>query len=135
MVKDFAYQQKSEESHAINAASDKMGFKIKTILTRSHTLVQSCPTMCNTMDYSCQRQLMVNNVGFVISEEEDLALGPRIRLDHARAFVQQSFMKVGKGRKLLTQTSEQERRTPSPASFIRTLYTFFRPTPTTFIIN
>ena len=29
---------------------------------------------------------MVNDVGFMISEE-DLALGPRTRLDHSRAFV------------------------------------------------
>ena len=30
---------------------------------------------------------MVNDVRFMISEEEDLALGPEIRLDHSRAFV------------------------------------------------
>ena len=30
---------------------------------------------------------MVNNVRFVISEEEDLASGPGTRLDHSRAFV------------------------------------------------
>ena len=29
--------------------------------------------------------------------EEDLALGPGTRLDHSRAFVQQSFIKVRKG--------------------------------------
>ena len=29
----------------------------------------------------------VNSVGFVISEEEDLAWGPGTRLDHSRAFV------------------------------------------------
>ena len=45
---------------------------------------------------------MVNGIGFVISEE-NLALGPGTRLDHSRAFVQQSFIKVSKGqRKLLT---------------------------------
>ena len=49
---------------------------------------------------------MVKEVGFVISEE-DLALGPGTRLDHSRALVKQSFIKVKKGqRKLLTQTSE-----------------------------
>ena len=37
---------------------------------------------------------MVNNVGLVISKEEDLALGPGTRLDHSRAFVLQSFVKV-----------------------------------------
>ena len=38
---------------------------------------------------------MVNNVRFMISEE-DLALGPGTRLDHSRAFVVQSFVKVKK---------------------------------------
>jgi len=37
---------------------------------------------------------MVNSVGFVISEEEDLTLGPGTRLDHSRAIVQQSFITV-----------------------------------------
>ena len=39
---------------------------------------------------------MVNDVRFVISEEDDLALGPGTRLDHSRAFVWQSFIKVRK---------------------------------------
>ena len=30
---------------------------------------------------------MVNGVGFLISEEEYLALAPEARLDHSRAFV------------------------------------------------
>ena len=34
---------------------------------------------------------MVNCVGFVISEEEDLTLGPGTRLDHSRAFVSVQF--------------------------------------------
>ena len=59
---------------------------------------------------------MVNNVGFVISEE-DLALGPGTRLDHSRAFVKQNFIKVKKGqRKLLTYTSERGQRVPPLAS-------------------
>ena len=37
---------------------------------------------------------MVNNVGFVISKDEDLASGPGTRFDHSRAFVLQSFVKV-----------------------------------------
>ena len=40
---------------------------------------------------------MVNNVGFVISKDEDLASGPGTRFDHSRAFVLQSFVKVWKG--------------------------------------
>ena len=39
----------------------------------------------------------MNDVGFLISEEEDLASGPGTRLDHSRAFVYQSFVKVRKG--------------------------------------
>ena len=39
---------------------------------------------------------MVNNVGFVISQE-DLASRPGTRLDHSRAFVEQSFIKIRKG--------------------------------------
>ena len=38
---------------------------------------------------------MVNSAGFVTSE--DLASGPGTRLDHLRAFVWQSFIKVRKG--------------------------------------
>ena len=34
---------------------------------------------------------MVNDAGFVISEEEDLASGPGTSLDHSRAFVKQNF--------------------------------------------
>ena len=39
---------------------------------------------------------MVNNVRFVISQE-DLASRPGTRLDHSRAFVEQSFIKIRKG--------------------------------------
>ena len=61
------------------------------------------------------------HVGFVISE--DLAWGPGTRLDHSRAFVYQSFIKVKKGqRTLLTQTSEGGRRVPPPASFSKLFY-------------
>ena len=46
---------------------------------------------------------MVNDVSFVISEEGNLASGPGTSLDHSRAFVQQSFIKVRTGtEKLLT---------------------------------
>ena len=55
---------------------------------------------------------MVNDVGFMISEEGS-ALGSGTKLDHSRAFVQQSFIKVKKGqRTLLTQTSERGWRVP-----------------------
>ena len=45
---------------------------------------------------------MVNGVGFVISK--DLALGPGTRLDHPRAFVSQSFIKVRKGTEKASDT-------------------------------
>ena len=35
---------------------------------------------------------MVNGVGFMVSEEEDLASGPGTSLDHSRAFMQRSFI-------------------------------------------
>ena len=54
----------------------------------------------------------MNSVGFMISKEEDSALGPGTRLDHSRAFVWQS-LKYKKGtEKLLTQTSEGRQRVP-----------------------
>ena len=40
---------------------------------------------------------MVKGVKFMISEE-DLVLGPGARLDHSRAFVKQSFIKVKRDR-------------------------------------
>ena len=43
----------------------------------------------------------------MISREEDLTSGPRIRLDHSRAFVYQSFNKVRKGTE---NTSDKEIR-------------------------
>ena len=45
---------------------------------------------------------MVNSAGFVTSE--DLASGPGTRLDHLRAFVWQSFIKVRKGTKKASDT-------------------------------
>ena len=56
---------------------------------------------------------MVNDVGFVISEVEDLASEQGTSVDHSRASVQQSFIKVKKGqRTLLIQTSDGGRRVP-----------------------
>ena len=66
----------------------------------------------------------MNNVGFMISEEEDLALGPGIRLDHSVLLCSRSFITVKKDRKLLTYTSEGGQRVPPLASFIKALYTF-----------
>ena len=65
----------------------------------------------------------MNGAGFEISKE-DLALGPGTRLDHSRAFVKQSFIKVKKGqRKLLTQTQKGGGERPSLV-LARELYAF-----------
>ena len=46
---------------------------------------------------------MVNSVGFLISEEEDLASGPGTSLDHSKAFCLRVLLKYENGqRKLLT---------------------------------
>ena len=59
------------------------------------------------------------DVGFVISKEEDLALGSGTRLDHSRAFVYQSFITVRKDREISDiDIRRQQRVLP------RELYTF-----------
>ena len=69
----------------------------------------------------------MNDVRFVISEEEDLASGLGARLDHCAAFVQQFF--YGEKRtKPLTQTPEGGQSAPL-ASLIKAVHTFTRPTP------
>ena len=52
---------------------------------------------------------MVNNIGFVISKEEDLVSGSGTRLDHSRAFVQQSFVQVRKGTGKASDTDIRKR--------------------------
>ena len=41
---------------------------------------------------------MVNNVGFMMSEEEDLALGPETRLDHSGLLCGRSLFTVKRDR-------------------------------------
>ena len=60
---------------------------------------------------------MVNDVRFVISEEEDLVSGPGTRLDHSRAFVQQSFIKVKRDRERSDTDIRRGTEGASPASF------------------
>lgn len=43
----------------------------------------------------------------MISEEEDLAVGPGIIRDHSRAFVEQSFIKVRKGAEKASDTDSE----------------------------
>ena len=64
------------------------------------------------------------------------ALGPGTSLDHSRAFVKQSFIKVRKGTKKASDIDSRKGTENAPlASVIKALYTFFRPTPTTYILN
>ena len=58
----------------------------------------------------------MNDVGFIISEE-DLASGPGTRLDHSRAFVQQSFIKVKRDRERSDTDIRRGTEGASPASF------------------
>jgi len=78
---------------------------------------------------------MVNSVRFVICEEQDLALGPGTRLDHSRAFVQQSFIKVRKGTQKVSDMDIRRGQRAPFASLSKALYTFIRLTPTTNILN
>ena len=69
---------------------------------------------------------MVIDYGFLISKQQDLALGPETRLDHSRSFVYQSFIKVKKGqKKLLTETSEKGQRVSPFASVSKGVIYFF----------
>ena len=63
---------------------------------------------------------MVNSVEFLISRE-DLASGPGTRLDHSRAFVLQSFIKVKKERH---RHQKGDGECPPSLALARELYTF-----------
>ena len=68
--------------------------------------------------------------------KEGLALGPGTRVDHSRAFMQQSFIKIRKGTEKVSDTDI--RRGPESAllaGLIKALYAFTRPTPTTYILR
>ena len=56
---------------------------------------------------------MVNNVRFVISQE-DLASRPGTRLDHSRAFVEQSFIKIRKGTEKASDIDIRRRTESAP---------------------
>ena len=68
--------------------------------------------------------------------EEDLASGPETRLHHSRAFVRQSFIKVIKGTEKVSGIDiRRGMESAALASLIKALYTFTRPTPTTYIVR
>ena len=50
---------------------------------------------------------MVNDIGFVVSEEEDLTAGPGIIRDHSKTFVEPSFIKVRKGAEKASDTDSE----------------------------
>ena len=67
---------------------------------------------------------MANSVGFMVSKE-DLALGPGTGLDHSRAFVYQSFVKVRKGTEKASDIDIRGGwRAPPSLVLARELYTF-----------
>ena len=74
----------------------------------------------------------MKDVRFMIFE--DLTSGPRTRLDHSRAFVWQSFIKVRKGTEKASDIDIRRGTSENVplASLIKALYTFFRPTSTTY---
>ena len=53
---------------------------------------------------------MVNDVGFVISEEEDLPLGPDTRLDHSGLLCGRSFIIVKKDRESFWHSHQKGNR-------------------------
>ena len=67
---------------------------------------------------------MVNGVGFVITEEENLALGPEMRLQALRDFLWQKFYYSEKGIGKSSDTDIRKGQSAPPASFIKALYTF-----------
>ena len=67
---------------------------------------------------------MENDVRFVICEE-DSASGPGTRLDHSRAFVSQSFIKVRKGIEKASDIDIRKGTESDPLLVLaRELYTF-----------
>ena len=76
---------------------------------------------------------MVNSLGFVISKE--LASGPGTRLDHSELLCSRSFITVKKTKKDSDIDIRGGIESAPLASLIKALYTFTRPTPTTYILN
>ena len=77
---------------------------------------------------------MVNNAGFMISEEDLLRSGTR--LDHSELLCGRSFITVKRIEKSSDIDSRRKKENASTlASLIKTLYTFIPPTPTTYILN
>ena len=79
----------------------------------------------------------MNDVGFVISKEEDLASGPGTRLNHSRAFVYQSFNKVLKETENASDTDIRRGMKNAPlaslskrAIYLTTVKGLTRPIPT-----
>ena len=78
---------------------------------------------------------MVNNAGFMISEEEDLSRSGT-RLDHSELLCGKSFITVKRTEKSSHIDIRRKKENASTlASLIKTLYTFIPPTPTTYIFN
>ena len=62
----------------------------------------------------------------MISEEEDLASGPGTRLDHSRAFVQQSFIKVREGTEKASDIDIRRGMENAPLASVSKCYILFK---------
>ena len=74
---------------------------------------------------------MVNDVGFVISEEEDLTSGPGTRFDDLGRIL----LKWKRTEKASDKDIRKGTKDAPLARLSKALYTFARPTPTTHILN
>ena len=80
---------------------------------------------------------MVNCVGFVISEEEDLTLGPGTRLDHSRAFVSVQFSWSVMSNSLQPHEPQHARPpwpSPTPRVYPNSLSWWYHPTISSSVI-
>ena len=67
---------------------------------------------------------MVNDPGFMISEE-DLTSGPRTRLDHSRAFLQQSFLKGREGAEISSDIDMRRGTVSTPLTSVNKEVIYF----------
>jgi len=77
----------------------------------------------------------VNNVGFVVSKEEDLGSDQELGLITQSFCVAEVLLDEKGQRKLLTQTSERGTESVWFTTLVKALYSFTRPTPTMYILN
>ena len=87
---ELNWKRKEQSSHGKTWRNPK--FTFPSSRSRSEKAVY-----CRILTIEENWQLLLNDVGFLLSEEGDLSSGPGTRLGHSSAFVGQSFIKVWKG--------------------------------------